>query len=47
MDMAKKFHYFATGHVCEQLMGRTLDDDTVETIAEIETDVSESAYNPS
>lgn len=39
VDMADKLHRFGSGQVSEQLMGQALDDDTVGTIAENETNI--------
>ena len=39
VDMAERLHHFGTGQVSEQLMGQTLDDDTVGMVAENETNI--------
>lgn len=39
VDVADKLHHFGTGQVTEQLMGQALDEDTVEMIAENETNI--------
>lgn len=46
VDMADKLHRFGSGQVSEQLMGQSLDDDTVGMIAENETNVCQYPLYP-
>ena len=39
VDIAEKLHQFGTGQVSEQLMGQSLDEDTVRMVSENETSI--------